>query len=91
MKLEGKDVRRLIGDGEWHTTGQLIAALSPYVPYAQAYNIEPVSIRDERPILKNPLEVVDGYITVPTGPGLGLEFDEAEIRRWAGKSGRNSL
>ena len=61
------------------------------VPYAQEYNIEPVSIRDERPILKDPLEVVDGYITVPTGPGLGLEFDEAEIRRWAGKSGRNSL
>ena len=61
------------------------------VPYAQEYNIEPVSIRDDRPILKTPLDVVDGHITVPTGPGLGLEFDEDEIRRWADKSGRSSL
>ncbi len=53
------------------------------VPYAQEYNIEPVSIRDERPILKQPLDVVNGHIAVPTGPGLGLEFDEAEMRRWA--------
>jgi len=50
-----------------------------------------VSIRDDRPILKTPLEVVDGHISVPTGPGLGLEFDEDEIRRWAEKSGRASL
>jgi L-alanine-DL-glutamate epimerase-like enolase superfamily enzyme len=61
------------------------------VPYAQEYNIEPVSIRDDRPILKTPLEVVDGHITVPTGPGLGLEFDEAEIRRWSEQSGGTSL
>ena len=61
------------------------------VPYAQEYNIEPVSIRDDRPILKSPLSVIDGHITVPTGPGLGLEFDDSEIRHWATKSGQNAL
>lgn len=53
------------------------------VPYAQEYNIEHVSIRNDRPILKTPFEVVDGHMTVPDGPGLGLEFDEDEMRRWA--------
>jgi L-alanine-DL-glutamate epimerase-like enolase superfamily enzyme len=53
------------------------------VPYAQEYIIEHVSIRDERPILKEPLEIVDGHIAVPEKPGLGLEFDEDEMRRWA--------
>jgi len=52
-------------------------------PYAQEYNIEPVSIRDNRPILRQPLEVTEGHITIPDGPGLGLEFDDAEMRRRA--------
>jgi len=52
-------------------------------PYAQEYNIEPVSIRDNRPILRQPLEVTEGHITIPEGPGLGLEFDDAEMRRRA--------
>ncbi len=60
-------------------------------PYAQEYNIEPISIRDERPILKTPLEVVDGHIAVPVGPGLGLEFDDEAIRYWADRSGGTSL
>ena len=25
--------------------------------------------------------VVDGFVTVPEGPGLGIEIDEAEVRR----------
>lgn len=53
------------------------------VPYAQEYNIEHVSIRDARPIVRNMPEVSDGYIRVPEGPGLGLEFDEAAMRWWA--------
>ncbi|MET0427429.1 MAG: mandelate racemase/muconate lactonizing enzyme family protein [Microvirga sp.] len=29
----------------------------------------------------NPSEPVDGLFTLPTGPGLGIEFDEAELTR----------
>jgi muconate cycloisomerase len=34
-------------------------------------------------ILKQPLSFVNGHISVPTGPGLGLEVDEAKVRRYA--------
>lgn len=30
-------------------------------------------------LLKNPLELVDGYLTVPDGPGLGIELNEAAL------------
>ena len=29
--------------------------------------------------LKNPFEVIDGYIELPLGPGLGIEVDEAAL------------
>ncbi len=57
------------------------------VPYAQEYNIEPISIRDDRPILKEPLPVKDGYIEIPEKPGLGLEFDETAMRWWSENKG----
>jgi muconate cycloisomerase len=34
-------------------------------------------------ILKQPLAVANGHISVPTGPGLGIEVDEAKVRRYA--------
>jgi L-alanine-DL-glutamate epimerase-like enolase superfamily enzyme len=33
-------------------------------------------------LLKTPLELKDGYIDVPTGPGLGVEFDEDKIAEY---------
>ena len=51
------------------------------IPYAQEYNIEPTSIRDEWPILKEPLHVDYGFLAVPEGPGLGVELDEEVVRR----------
>lgn len=53
------------------------------VPYAQEYNIERISIRDERPVLKEPLVVKDGYLDVPEGPGLGVELDEEALKFWS--------
>ena len=53
------------------------------IPYAQEYNIEPTSIRDEWPILKEPLQVNYGYLDVPEGPGLGVELDENVVNRLA--------
>jgi L-alanine-DL-glutamate epimerase-like enolase superfamily enzyme len=58
-------------------------AACPSVPYAQEYNIEPISIRDEWPVLRNPLVVEDSYLKVPDGPGLGIELDEQDVKRLA--------
>lgn len=53
------------------------------VVYSQEYVIEPVSIRDQWPILKTPLQVKNGYLDVPDGPGLGVELDDEVIDRLA--------
>jgi muconate cycloisomerase len=34
-------------------------------------------------ILATPLEFARGHVTVPKGPGLGVEVDEAKVRRYA--------
>ena len=52
--------------------------------YSQEYVIEEISIRDERPILQTSIEVKDGCLAVPDGPGLGVELDEAAFSYWAG-------
>jgi L-alanine-DL-glutamate epimerase-like enolase superfamily enzyme len=33
-------------------------------------------------LLKEPLQLQDGYLDVPTGPGLGLELDESKIEMY---------
>ncbi|MCY4579005.1 MAG: mandelate racemase/muconate lactonizing enzyme family protein [Chloroflexi bacterium] len=61
------------------------AAYADIVPYSQEYNIEPISLRDEISVLKEPLQVEDGYLAVPTGPGLGVEFDEDALKQLAAR------
>jgi D-galactarolactone cycloisomerase len=39
--------------------------------------------RDE--LITQPFQVQDGYVAVPTGPGLGIEVNEAAVRRYAVK------
>jgi len=34
-------------------------------------------------ILKTPLSFTGGHVSVPAGPGLGIEVDEAKVRRYA--------
>jgi L-alanine-DL-glutamate epimerase-like enolase superfamily enzyme len=34
-------------------------------------------------ILTNPFSFAGGHVTVPAGPGLGIEVDEAKVRRYA--------
>lgn len=36
-----------------------------------------------RPVLKDPLPVVDGHATAPDVPGIGIEWDEAAVERYA--------
>jgi galactonate dehydratase len=35
-----------------------------------------------------PLTAVDGYLPIPTGPGLGIEIDEAKVRESAKEAHR---
>ena len=59
-------------------------ASSTNVPYAQEYNIERISPRDDTPILREPLQLErGGFIRVPDGPGLGVEVDIPLMRRLA--------
>jgi galactonate dehydratase len=37
---------------------------------------------------KTPLTAVDGYLPIPTGPGLGIEIDEDKVRESAGEAHR---
>jgi len=34
-------------------------------------------------ILRQPLSFANGHVSVPQGPGLGIEVDEAKVRRFA--------
>ena len=34
-------------------------------------------------IVMRPIVVADGHVSVPAGPGLGIEIDEAKVRRYA--------
>ncbi len=54
-------------------------AATPVCRYYQELNIEPHRIGDR--LFKNPVLVVDGHMTVPEGPGLGVEIDEALLQR----------
>jgi L-alanine-DL-glutamate epimerase-like enolase superfamily enzyme len=59
-------------------------ASSSNVPYAQEYNIERISLRDDTPILREPLQQErGGFIRVPDGPGLGIDVDIPLMRRLA--------
>jgi len=33
-------------------------------------------------VVKNPLAIGDGLVRLPTGPGLGVEVDEAQVERF---------
>jgi len=35
-----------------------------------------------RELARVPFEVANGFIALPTGPGLGIELDEAALRRY---------
>lgn len=56
-------------------------ASTPNCIYPQEYNIEPHPLRDSTPILAEPLEVAEGRLTPPEGPGLGITLDEDMLAR----------
>jgi len=51
------------------------AAATPNIRYSQEYNIEPNPLTQS--LFREPvLEVKDGHLAVPEGPGLGAEINE---------------
>ena len=50
-------------------------------PYLQEYNIENISIRDEYPILTEPLNIDNGMLSLGDKPGLGVELDMNMINK----------
>jgi muconate cycloisomerase len=38
-------------------------------------------------LLMKPLELKDGYLEIPKGPGLGLELDERKIESYRSREG----
>jgi L-alanine-DL-glutamate epimerase-like enolase superfamily enzyme len=49
--------------------------------YPQEYSIEPHPLRDEWPILDDPPAVRAGAIELSSNPGLGVNLDDAVVRR----------
>lgn len=54
---------------------------TPSCIYPQEYNIEPHPLRDDTPIWKEPVLVKNGYMEAPDKPGLGVELDEAVLKK----------
>jgi L-rhamnonate dehydratase len=44
------------------------------------YNVSSASLLNQ--LCVNPIEMKDGYVPVPTGPGLGVEIDETVLARY---------
>lgn len=69
-----------LGSGLCDPDVSLAASLALYGCYELAY---PAALNGpqflEGSILKEPFKVVDGHLAVPTGPGLGVEVDEAKL------------
>jgi L-alanine-DL-glutamate epimerase-like enolase superfamily enzyme len=49
------------------------------------WGVSPTSPYLAEDLLARPLEFGAGHATVPTGPGLGVEVDEARVRRFASR------
>mgnify|MGYP001334229630 FL=1 len=74
-----------------HNTQQTVSTVahghfvlaSEQTPYKQEYNIDHCSIRDDRPILKEPLNISNGELKLTDKPGLGIELDLETVRELA--------
>lgn len=61
------------------TAGGLhLAASLPDLPYPN-YMVGPLKYEED--VVTNTIEVIGGQVVVPTGPGLGIEVDEATLKR----------
>jgi D-galactarolactone cycloisomerase len=70
-------------------TLQLLSILPPYnwgftadAPMLE-YDVYENPFRDE--IVTKPVEVKNGYVEIPTGPGLGIEINEEAVKKYVAK------
>jgi muconate cycloisomerase len=59
--------------------GAHLSAILPNSPYP-CYLVGPTLYEEE--ILKEPLDIREGYLSLPDGPGLGIEVDEKQLKRF---------
>jgi L-alanine-DL-glutamate epimerase-like enolase superfamily enzyme len=48
--------------------------------YEQEYNCEVHTLRDKFQLLKEPLKIEKGFLTIPDTPGLGVEIDRRVLK-----------
>ena len=46
------------------------------------FELKPVPSPMQHELVRNPIGHVDGWVTPPEGPGLGVEVDESVVRRY---------
>ena len=72
--------RSIVIGTEWGAGLKVAAKLHLGAALSNAHPVvEFTEIMIHELLLKEPLELKDGYLCVPTGPGLGLEYDDDKI------------
>ena len=56
-----------------------IAAAAPALDWG--ITLSSLELTDD--VVRNPITAADGHVSIPAGPGLGIEVDEAKVRRFA--------
>ncbi|MBA0050915.1 hypothetical protein E0L36_08405 [Streptomyces sp. AJS327] len=74
----GLMVGSVVEMGVSNAMGLHLAAALPRLAYP-SYLMGPLKYREQ--ITSPGVEVVDGHVAIPQGPGLGVEIDEAELAR----------
>ena len=69
---------QLVGNG---LTTRWAAHLGAVLSHATWPTISCINLYSEH-LLKTPVEVIGGYQAVPEGPGLGVEVDEAAVKKY---------
>jgi L-alanine-DL-glutamate epimerase-like enolase superfamily enzyme len=69
----------------WSSAVNTAAALHvlAVVPNSFIFELKPNPSPMQHELVRAPLDQVDGWITVPDGPGLGIEIDEAVVREYS--------
>ncbi len=88
IELLLKNGLRFLGSGLTDPDISLAAMAALYA----AYGLEkPAALNGPQfltaSVLKRPLQVVDGILELPDGPGLGIEVDEAAVRELSARTG----
>lgn len=62
-------------------------ALSASTTRCLCQELKPLESPMQHELVADPFEAVDGWVDVPTAPGLGIEVDEAVLRKYHPRSG----